>query len=90
MVQKPYAVSISDETAEAVARYLLDLFPRLDGWEYKPAPEPPREPQPQPQPARPTGVRTVDLSKLVMWDDRWRKVTKRIYAICVACEPMAL
>ena len=90
VVQKPYAVSISDETAEAVARYLLDLFPRLDGWEYKPAPEPPREPQPQPQPARPTGVRTVDLSKLVMWDDRWRKVTKRIYAICVACEPMAL
>ncbi|KAI1786054.1 hypothetical protein LXA43DRAFT_975931 [Ganoderma leucocontextum] len=77
---------ISDETAEALARYLLDLFPSLDGWEYKPAPpreKPPREPSPEPP-----GRRTFNPSAYLSGDSRWWKIARNIYAIYSAREEL--
>ena len=78
---------ISDKDAEALARYLLDLFPRLDGWKYKPA-TPRHDPSapdsgPDPEPSR---SRTFINASAVSTDTRWPKIAGHIYAICSAHE----
>ncbi|PIL23587.1 hypothetical protein GSI_14900 [Ganoderma sinense ZZ0214-1] len=89
LVPKTDPQSISDESAEAFARYLLELFPNLDGWEYMPKPPRPREPSPEPGPP---GRRRpgISMSSFVAYDGRWWAVARRIYALCAAREEAKL
>ena len=67
---------LSDEGAEAMARYLLDLFPGLEGEQYKGAAQSTDDLTSNP----------TQTKKKLMWDfdGRWRKVTGRVYALCCA------
>ena len=65
---------LSDEGAEAMARYLLDLFPGLEGEQYKGAAQSTDDLASNP---------TQTKKKLMRgFDGRWRKVSGWVHALC--------
>ncbi|PIL26168.1 hypothetical protein GSI_11923 [Ganoderma sinense ZZ0214-1] len=72
------APELSDEAAEAMARYILDLFPRLEPEQYKKAASEARKASDAE--ARQRG----NLESIVRFDGRWRQVSGLVYVLCCA------
>ena len=71
------------EAAEAMARYLLDLFPRLEPEQYKGAAQAEKE----------SGVearKRKSLEFIVRFDGRWRKVSALVYVLRCARDGLPL
>ncbi|KAM5538733.1 hypothetical protein V8D89_007455 [Ganoderma adspersum] len=75
MTAASFGPELSDEAAEATARYLLDLFPRLE-------PEQSKEAAQREDESSSSARRKKRLELVLGFDGRWRKVSGYMYAFC--------
>ena len=69
--------ALSDEDVEAIAAYLLDLFPRLEPEQYR------RAAQEEAGSSSASGLNRK-IESVLRFDERWRRVSARVYALCRA------
>ena len=75
IIKKSLGPALSDEDVEAMAEYLLDLFPRLEPEQYRRAAQEEGDSSSASELSR-------KMESVLRFDGRWRRVSARVYTLC--------